>query len=158
MAKNRMNKFYNPTLYKAPPKRELTEEERITLNMGGTLAPTAAPGGIAGTGIGASFLQTSAAKQPALAQYAKQGEAGQGVIAMMDNMVADVKKEMQEAEFEEKDAQEEYEQFMADSKEKRAEDSKTIADKSEVLAETEAELTASKEGKAVKVDENMANE
>merc|ERR1719305_2269043 len=39
-AKNRMMKFYNPKLYKPPPKRELTEEERITLNMGGTLAPT----------------------------------------------------------------------------------------------------------------------
>merc|ERR1719453_1174057 len=42
-AKNRMNKFYNPKLYKPPPKRELTEEERITLNMGGTLAPTKPP-------------------------------------------------------------------------------------------------------------------
>merc|ERR1719174_180655 len=51
-AKNRMQKFYNPKLYKPPPKRELTEEERITLNNGGTLAPTEAPGGIAGTGIG----------------------------------------------------------------------------------------------------------
>merc|ERR1719310_2079454 len=50
-AKNRLNKFYNPKLYKAPPKRTLTEEERITLNMGGTLAPTASPGGIAGTGV-----------------------------------------------------------------------------------------------------------
>merc|ERR1719359_2405028 len=38
-AKNRMQKFYNPKMYKAPPKRELSEEERITLNMGGTLAP-----------------------------------------------------------------------------------------------------------------------
>merc|ERR1719230_914646 len=55
-AKNRMQKFYNPRLYKAPPKRELTEEERITLNNGGTLAPTAAPAGIAGTGI-AVFAQ-----------------------------------------------------------------------------------------------------
>merc|ERR1719240_2295652 len=42
-AKNRMQKFYNPKLYKPPPKRELTEEERITLNMGGTLAPTNPP-------------------------------------------------------------------------------------------------------------------
>merc|ERR1719191_1273469 len=50
-AKNRMQKFYNPKLYKPPPKRELTEEERITLNMGGTLAPTDPPGGIAGTGV-----------------------------------------------------------------------------------------------------------
>merc|ERR1719281_928944 len=48
IAKNRLNKFYNPKLYKPPPKRELTEEERITLNMGGTLAPTNPPGGIAG--------------------------------------------------------------------------------------------------------------
>merc|ERR1740138_1008184 len=47
LAKNRMQKFYNPKLYKPPPKRELTEEERITLNMGGTLAPTNPPGGIA---------------------------------------------------------------------------------------------------------------
>merc|ERR1719453_649515 len=28
-AKNRLNKFYNPRLYKAPPKRVLTEEERL---------------------------------------------------------------------------------------------------------------------------------
>merc|ERR1719454_1349470 len=28
-AKNRLNKFYNPKLYKAPPKRVLTEEERV---------------------------------------------------------------------------------------------------------------------------------
>merc|ERR1719388_51331 len=58
-AKNRMQKFYNPKLYKPPPKRELTEEERITLNMGGTLAPTEAPGGIAGTGV-TVFAQVSA--------------------------------------------------------------------------------------------------
>merc|ERR1719313_920694 len=50
-AKNRLNKFYNPKLYKAPPKRELTDEDRIAVNMGGTMAPTAAPGGISGTGI-----------------------------------------------------------------------------------------------------------
>merc|ERR1719201_1516938 len=27
-AKNKLNKFYNPTMYKAPERRELTEEER----------------------------------------------------------------------------------------------------------------------------------
>merc|ERR1719503_282397 len=50
-AKNRLNKFYNPKLYKAPPKRELSEEDRITVNMGGSLAPTQPPAGIAGTGV-----------------------------------------------------------------------------------------------------------
>merc|ERR1719482_1239347 len=62
IAKNRMNKFYNPKLYKPPPKRELTEEERITLNMGGTLAPTNPPGGIAGTGVTASLAEVKAHK------------------------------------------------------------------------------------------------
>merc|ERR1719238_2081910 len=45
-AKNRLNKFYNPKLYKAPPKRQLSEADQITVNMGGTLAPTAAPGAV----------------------------------------------------------------------------------------------------------------
>merc|ERR1719388_334977 len=38
-AKNRLNKFYNPKLYKPPPKRELTAEEQLTLAGGGTIAP-----------------------------------------------------------------------------------------------------------------------
>merc|ERR1719265_2918122 len=71
-AKNRLNKFYNPKLYKAPPKRELSEDDRITLNMGGTLAPTAAPGGIAGTGI------------EVLAQVSERKQESAGVLAMID--------------------------------------------------------------------------
>jgi len=63
-AKNRLNKFYNPKLYKPPPKRELTEEERIVVNNGGTLAPTAAPGGIAGTGIGLTQKNQDAPPPP----------------------------------------------------------------------------------------------
>merc|ERR1719310_1376135 len=91
-------------------------------------------------------------------RYSKQDQAGQGVIAMMDDMIADVKKEMQEAEFEEKDAQEDYEKFMADSKAKRSDDSKAIADKSEVLADTESELASNNEAEKVKKEEKMANE
>merc|ERR550514_2527625 len=55
VAKNRLNKFYNPKVYKPPPKRELTEEERLYVASGGVLT-TPAPGGIAGTGI-AVFAQ-----------------------------------------------------------------------------------------------------
>merc|ERR1719321_1345450 len=60
MAKNRLNKFYNPKLYKPPPKRELSEQDRIYSNMGGELEATPAPGGIAGTGIDAAFQQVQA--------------------------------------------------------------------------------------------------
>merc|ERR1719487_1339664 len=59
VAKNRLNKFYNPKLYKPPPKRELTEEERLYVASGGVLT-TPAPGGIAGTGI-TVFAQVRAA-------------------------------------------------------------------------------------------------
>jgi chromosome segregation ATPase len=89
-AKNRLNKFYNPKLYKAPPKRELSEEDRATLAAGGTLAPTAAPGGIAGTGVTvlADVSEHSQAKPPpppeAPGAYEKKTEEIGGVIAMID--------------------------------------------------------------------------
>merc|ERR1719191_1992550 len=60
-AQNRLNKFYNPKLYKPPPKRVLSAEDEIATSFGGTMAPTMPPGGIAGTGI--SFAQISAHNQ-----------------------------------------------------------------------------------------------
>merc|ERR1711972_592367 len=36
-AKNRLNKFYNPKLYKAPAKVELSKEDRILENNGGAV-------------------------------------------------------------------------------------------------------------------------
>merc|ERR1719271_1136056 len=165
MAKNRLAKFYSPKMYKAPPKRELSEEERITVNMGGTLAPTAAPGGIAGTGVEAAFAQYEAQAQeeesigflqvtmharsaseraappppPATAgAYKKAGEESNGVVAMLDLLIQDLDKEMQTMEVEEKEAQTEYEQFIKDSADKRAQDSKSISDKEGNKVELEA--------------------
>merc|ERR1719446_800840 len=115
-AKNRLNKFYNPKLYKPPPKRELTEEQRITVNMGGTLAPTAPPAGIAGTGISAAQVNVAPPPPPeANLAYKKSGESSNGVLAMIDLLVADLDKEITEMELVEKDAQADYEQFMKDS-------------------------------------------
>merc|ERR1719155_257071 len=132
-ARNRLNKFYNPKLYKPPPKRELTEEDRATLAAGGTLPPTPTPGGIAGTGITvlADVSVHGAAKPPpppeAPGAFQKKTEESNGVIAMIDLLVKDLDKEMTVAQTEEKDAQADYEQFMKDSADKRAEDSKTLS-------------------------------
>jgi len=153
-AKNRLNKFYNPKLYKAPPKRELSEEERITVNMGGTLAPTAAPGGIAGTGIGLSQVAPPPPPEANLA-YKKSGESSNGVIAMIDLLIADIDKDNQVMEVDEKDAQKDYETFMADASEKRAQDSKAITDKTSAKAETETELQSNTESKKSKTIEAM---
>merc|ERR1719172_523199 len=136
-AKNRLNKFYNPKLYTPPPKRELSEEDRITVNMGGTLAPTPPPAGIAGTGI-AAFTQGNDAPPPppeSFKAYAKKSEESNGVMAMMDMLVKDLDKEMTIATATEKDAQADYETFMTDSAAKRAEDSKSIEDKMAAIAE-----------------------
>merc|ERR1719217_182634 len=103
-AKNRMQKFYNPKLYKPPPKRELTEEERITLNMGGTLAPTNPPAGIAGTGIGLVQAHRDAPPPPpeTFGAYSKKSEESGGVLSMMDSLVAELDKEITEASTQEK--------------------------------------------------------
>merc|ERR1719453_771734 len=160
-AKNRMNKFYNPKLYKPPPKRELTEEERITLNMGGTLAPTNPPGGIAGTGIG--FEQTHvgsiAAPPPppeTFGDYKKKGEESSGVIGMMDLLKADLQKEITEMEVTEENSQEEYEQMVKDAADTRAADSLSIEQKESAKAQTEADLVKAEEDKAGAEDELMA--
>merc|ERR1719479_875316 len=103
-AKNRLNKFYNPKLYKPPPKVELSSEDRIYSNMGGEVT-TAAPGGIAGTGI-AVLAQVSMhnhkaappAPPPATwGAYATKSEESNGVIAMIDLLVKDLQKELTEA-------------------------------------------------------------
>jgi septal ring factor EnvC (AmiA/AmiB activator) len=155
-AKNRLNKFYNPKLYKAPPKRELSEEDRITLNMGGTLAPTAAPGGIAGTGIG--LIQRVAPGPPpeTAKAYSKKSEESGGVIAMIDTLIKELDTEMTEAEVNEKNAQEEYEEMMADSAEKRAADSKSLAQKGGQKADTEKALVDAEAEKTSTAKELMA--
>jgi chromosome segregation ATPase len=170
MAKNRMQKFYNPKLYKPPPKRELTEEERITLNMGGTLAPTEPPGGIAGTGItalqqnyggGAAFVQIKAKDEiedadtkaledavrlpsPPQLYQAKKQDAG-GALAMMDLIIADIDKEVTEMTLEEKDSQGDYEETMKSAAEKRSTDAKALTEKEGAKAELEAEQQKSKD-------------
>jgi len=159
-AKNRLNQFYNPKLYKPPPKRELTEEERITVNMGGVVA-TAAPSGIAGTGIGASLVQVSkhkAAPPPppeTFGPYQAKSETGNGVIAMIDLLMKDLDQEVQEANVNEKHAQEEYETMMKESGSKRAADSKAITDKSAEKASTEESKQAEEDAKASATQEHM---
>jgi len=159
VAKNRMNKFYNPTMYKAPPKRELSAEDRIAVNMGGTPPPTAPPGGIAGTGI--TYLQEGAAAlvqvashahsrdsgavappppPEAVGPYMKKGQESSGVLAMMDMLIADLDKQISESEVEEKDAQADYEKYISDSAAKRAIDAKSIEDKESAKADTEVQL------------------
>jgi len=148
-AKNRLNKFYNPKLYKAPAKAELTAEDQATLAAGGTLAPAEAAGGIAGTGVTVLAQKADPGPPPeSIKAYSKKGEESNGIISMIDMLMKDLDKEMTEAELIEKDGQEDYETFMKDSATKRAEDSKSITDKEGALADLETGLGQQKSDKA----------
>jgi len=129
-AKNRLNKFYNPKLYKAP------DTAMAQVNLHGGVAPPPPPA-------------TAAA-------YGKKSEESNGVIAMVDLLIGDLDKEMTQAETEEKDSQGDYEKTMNDSAEKRAMDSKALTDKESAKANTEASFEGNKEQKAATTKELMA--
>merc|ERR1719343_1206555 len=163
-AKNRLNKFYNPKLYKAPAKRELDADGRIFENMGGDI-PTTTPGGIAGTGVTVLAQIRSHAKRETAAPapppetwdaYQKKSGESTGVMAMIDLLIKDLEKEMTEAETTEEDAQADYEQMMSDSADKRTADSKSLQEKSSAKAELEGSLEDHKGARTDTAKELMA--
>merc|ERR1719262_1787675 len=129
-AKNRMQKFYNPTLYKAPPKKEMSMEEKIMqagsfVQVRSDVAPPPAPEMPSGP----------------LQKNAKSA----GVIGMMDTIIKDLGNDMKDMEYEEKTAQKDYAELMADSQATRAGDTKALTGKKTTKAETENELMTTKE-------------
>jgi len=166
VAKNRLNKFYNPALYVAPTQRPLTAEEKIYVNSGGAdprIAEAEAagpPGGIAGTGV-TVFAQTRARDAPppppeTVDAYAKKDASGP--VALIDKLKRDLEMEVQAAERDETEAQKDYEEFMSDSVAKRTADSKSITEKEAQKAGLEADLMGAKDIKKEKSDELYATE
>eukprot|EP00747_Dinoflagellata_sp_TGD_P160051 gnl/TRDRNA2_/TRDRNA2_177942_c2_seq1.p1 gnl/TRDRNA2_/TRDRNA2_177942_c2~~gnl/TRDRNA2_/TRDRNA2_177942_c2_seq1.p1 ORF type:complete len:148 (-),score=43.09 gnl/TRDRNA2_/TRDRNA2_177942_c2_seq1:154-576(-) len=77
---------------------------------------------------------------------------------MIDALIADMTKEMDEAEVTEKDAQKDYEQMVADAADKRAKDSKAVANKGSMKAGLEDDLAKAKEDHSAKLKELMTTE
>jgi len=132
--KNRLNKFYNPKLYKPPPIEEPTFVQ-ITSHATNRVAPPPPP--------------------ETFGPYTKKTEESTGVIAMIDLLVKDLDKELQEAAVMEEDAQKEYEEMMAESATKRADDSKAMSDKTALKASEEEALMTEEETKAATEKELM---
>merc|ERR1719324_1212155 len=112
-AKNRLQKFYNPTLYKAPPKTENTMEEKII--DAGTFVQ-----------IKAHDQEDSDADTPPAtwSSLYQKSEKSAGVIGLMDMMIKEIETDMKDAEYEEKTSQSDYAKLMSDSEETRAANSK----------------------------------
>merc|ERR1719265_1814678 len=89
VAKNKLNKFYNPTLYKAPERRELTEEERIAVNSGAPDPRDAEEAAAAATVFAQVRAASNAAPPPppeTFGAYKKKSGKSAGVIGLMDMM------------------------------------------------------------------------
>jgi len=128
-AKNRLNKFYNPKLYKEPAAfAEISEH--VQANPG---LPPATWGA-----------------------FAKQSESNGGVVQMINLLIADLDKDMTEAKAEEKNSQADYETMMADSAEKRTADSKSLSEKQAAKADTQAAVEGHEDDKASATNELAA--
>jgi len=131
-AKNRLAKFYNPKLHK--PAMEPAAEQ------GSVLAQVAAHRQV-----------RREAPPPApetFGRYQKKTEESAGAGAMIDLLIRDLDKEINEAQAEEKSAQANYEETIKDSATKRESDSKLLAAKESAKVGLETALETHKEGKA----------
>jgi len=121
-AKNRLNKFYNPKLYKAPKVKEGSEAK-------------------------SSLMQAAPPPPPeSFEAYSKKSEGSNGIVHMLDVLIKDLVQEMTEAETTEKDGQGDYEKMMSDSAAKRAQDSKSLTDKQSVHADLKTDLGDASDG------------
>merc|ERR1719146_476232 len=160
VAKNKLNKFYNPTLYKAPERRELTEEEKLAVSAGAVDPRDAeeamGAGGIAGTGVTVfAQLKGDAAPPPppeTFGAYSKKTGKSNGVIALMDMMMNDLKTEHIEAEHAEEMAQKDYENLMSASQKTRATNAESITEKESASAEWTEKIENAKTEQASTTD------
>merc|ERR1719156_213392 len=136
-AKNRLQKFYNPTLYKAPPKTENTMEEKII---------------IAGTFVQVhSHNSDDDALSATLNAPYEKSEKSAGVIGLMGMMMKEIETDMKDAAYEEKTSQSDYAKLMSESEATRQANSKAIVTKTASKAEMEAKLETAKEQHAAVV-------
>jgi len=132
MAKNRLQAFYNPKL--AKPMPSFVQLSQQTMHK---VSPGPPP-------------ETYGA-------YRTSSEENGGVIAMVNVLIADLDKEITEAQTEEKDAQGDYEVMINDSAAKRRADSKSLSEKKAAKADSEASLESHGDDKASATKELAVN-
>merc|ERR1719337_294180 len=160
-AKNRLFKFYRPTMYKEKPKRELTEEEKLLVASGaGDMVATAAPEFIPGT-TQTVFAQVKDDAAPApppetWGAYQKKDGKSNGVIGLMEMLAKELQDDITEAEHEEETSQKDYERLMSESQKNREEKVGSITTKEAAKAELDTKLETTKEQKALQETE-LAN-
>merc|ERR1719321_1963095 len=147
-AKQRLYKFYNPNLYVAPAKKELSMED--SLYVKGGREEFASP----------ALVQIRAHSRVSLPEAPEtfsgiqqpKREKSTGVVALMEMMQKDLQADMKDAEADEQAAQKDYENLMTESAASRAQSAKSITDKEASKAQLETKLQETKEAKALSVE------
>jgi len=130
MAKTRLNKFYDPS---SVPQSSSMAQVR-------------------------EHQQDAPPPPPETAVYAKNHDESGSVLKMIDTLIRDIEKEIDESQTTEKDSQADYERAMQNAASKRALDSKTLTDKGAAKASVEAELQGSKKEKGNTAQEIMSTD
>jgi chromosome segregation ATPase len=157
-AKNILNKFYRPNLYKAPPKRELTQEEQILAASGRSdLIATEAPQLIAGTSqaVLVQVRRSMAVPPPppeTFGAYQKKDGKSNGVMSLMDEMINDLKSDLTDAKHAEETAQKDYERLMKASQGTREANANSITEKEGAKADWQEKIENAKEEQASTTD------
>merc|ERR1719197_976238 len=161
-AKNRLFKFYRPTMYKEAPTKELTEEEKILAASGRSdMIATAAPEMIPGTTqtvyaqIRSHTLDDAAPAPPpeTWGAYQKKDGKSNGVMALMDMLMKELSGDLTTSENEEKTSQTDYERLMADSQATRSQNVASITDKEAAKADMDTAVENTK----AKLDSQQAS-
>merc|ERR1719265_2995705 len=126
-----MSKFYQPSQYKEPPKKE--EEEDFFAQV--------------------RVHRADLGEAPQAFMQYKKTEGSSSVLAMMDEMVKETEMDTAEVKHEEEEAQKDYEEMMNDSATKRTDDSKLIVTKEAEKAEKASALEDLKENHRMNSDD-----
>merc|ERR1719240_426558 len=139
-AKNALQKVYQPSLHKAA----LLQKPRVI-----SAAERVLTAGISLVEVSAVTKRDSRVAPPEAPETfsgsVKPNKGSAGVLGMMTRIIDDLDLQIQEVEHDEKTAQKDYAELMADSQTKRAETSKIITSKEAAKAVLETKLETEKE-------------
>jgi len=147
-AKNRLFKFYRPTMHKEAPKRELTQEERLVVASGGE-DPRVAEAALAAQAVFVQLKDDGAPPPPpeTWGAYEKKSGKSNGVIALMEMLAKELQDGIVESEHDEETAQKDYERLMSDSQASRAQMVESITSKEASKADLDTKVESTKQAK-----------
>jgi len=142
-AKNKLLQFYNPDL--------ATSEVPVKKSLGDQLADGSYNDNEM-TQAAPVFVQVKSEEAPATWEggYTNKDQKSGSIMALMDKLAGELKTDVKEAEFEEKEAQKDYEELLAEAQKTRADDVKSISDKNAAKADLEVSLTETKRTHSLK--------